>query len=341
MKYIKVDKENIKKMINENVILVFAIKKSRLKAKQLAILEVACLLEDYGITFIRNGPLGDVKGVFSFFVSREKYMEIQKSLKYLGYSDKVYLILFDGDESINESDISSINDLKWKNYPYQLYDFFEQDSNIYYKQSPDVREFMILDYDDNVKEVHGYRGDGSELGRRALPVEDSRCIVNLTIPSSRKSFLDPFAGGGGIIYQAKYINRKMELYSIDIDKKVAPGLEHYGSTHCVGDSSLLEFKEDYYDAIATEVPFSVGAIETITCFLEKAKKALKRKGIIILMCGSNQTEKINTCLMKNYTVVISKKVNRKGTDVNLFIAIQDDEFYNELILFADYISTIY
>ena len=63
---------------------------------------------------------------------------------------------------------------------YSISNLFFQDKQIYKKHSADNRKFIIRQNNKD-KVVYGYRGDGSEMGRRALPVEDARCMVNLCL----------------------------------------------------------------------------------------------------------------------------------------------------------------
>ena len=53
-------------------------------------------------------------------------------------------------------------------------------------------------------------------------MEDARCLINLALPSKIRTMVDPFAGAGGIVYQAKYMDKNIEVFSVDTDKTLEP-----------------------------------------------------------------------------------------------------------------------
>ncbi len=341
-KYLEVEKKNLKELLKDYNVMCCKIRNSRIKSKQLAILEMIMLNYEKDVCFIKNPPLGDVKGIISFFVRKSDWNEVVNRLKYLGYSNRFFELSFNDTTSINETDILSINRLNWKGLDYSLLNLFEQDEKKYEQQSPHNREFKIISNDGTVKTLEGYRGDGSEFGRRALPVEDARCMVNLSVPFRNKNIIDPFAGGGGIIYMYKYINPTVTMTSIDIESVLKPGLEFYGSTHHVGNASETKINK-MFDALVTEVPFNQKAVEDIKATLSNMYNNLNKNAIIVFMCSSSQSEELEKFLSANLesNLIFKKQLNRKGTDVAIQIWTKDKELSNDLTSLIKIVKEIY
>ena len=66
-RYVEIDGKNIKELTSNNNVVCCRLRNSRIKSKQLAIMEMLLMNYDLGLRFIKNGPLGDVKGIVSFF----------------------------------------------------------------------------------------------------------------------------------------------------------------------------------------------------------------------------------------------------------------------------------
>lgn len=340
--YTTISKNNIDDYIDHYVLIVFALRNSRIKAKQLAIMEAYFALSTVGGIFVSNGPLGDVKGVFSFFVPIQRLEEVRHILKGIGYCNRFYILDFRSEQSENHTDIISINELVWKGKRFSLHTFLIQDASIYEAQSPHNRKFIIMDHNNEEKVVHGYRGDGTETGRRALPVEDGRCLVNLSSPYNAKMMLDPFAGGGGIVFQAKYLNAALDVYSIDIDPIVAPGLQFYGSRHAVGDARDIQFEAQQFDSIVTEVPFASSATDTVIQAIEHLKVFLKDDGQIVMMSGVEQAMMLDQFVRSiGFYNYVFEQINRKGTDVAIMAWTKSSEKVDKLKDFLDVVKKIH
>ncbi len=341
-KYVRVTTQNIDEYLEKYFVLVCSIRNSRIKAKQVSILEVLCCLDPLQGIFIANGPLGDIKGLISFFVLKEYKNILPSYLEKLGYCNKFYILDFDNPELESTCDIDSINSLIWKKRKFSIHLFYEQCEKVYKRQSPHNRHFRIIGYDNVVRDVYGYRGDGSEKGRRALPVEDARCLVNLALPSKIKTMIDPFAGGGGIIYQAKYINKNIEVFSIDIDKVLEPGLTFYGSRHYVANSAQIDLEPHIFDAVITEVPFTLDALDDICNTLINFDQYLSQSGRIVIMISKNQFDNIQKCIKElNWYVVMSCLVNRKGTDVVVMVCVKSHEIYKKTRQVIDVVKYVF
>jgi len=317
--------------LTEFSLIACRLRNSRIKAKQTAVLEMIFSQYDNEVLFVPNGPLSDIKGVFSVFCPKKRLNAFKERLYGAGYCDKFYSLDFNDESGRNQTDLKSVNPLVWKGRKFSADYFFIQDSKIYEEHSPHNREFKIEDSSGEVKTVFGYRGDGSELGRRSLPVEDARCMVNLSMPHKNKRAVDPFAGAGGIIYEYKYISDNGDITSIDIDPVLKPGLEFYGSAHFVMNAKDSSFAPNSFDSVITEVPFSQNAVDEIIASLLKITESLSNEGIIVLMCKINQTEKIFNALsgIKLYHL-FSQKIDRKGTDVEISVWHKNEDFMRNI-----------
>ncbi|MEJ6951549.1 TRM11 family SAM-dependent methyltransferase [Natronospora cellulosivora (SeqCode)] len=315
-RYITITGNNIDAYLNNNYLILFSLRNSRIKAKKLAIMEVYFALSSLDTIFIKNGPLGDLKGVFSFFVPKDSFDKLHIFLKSIGYCDKFYILGFRGKLPKNNSDLKIKSELIWKGKPFSINNFYDQDESLYQEHSANNRKFLIKDNNNQEKEVFGYRGDGSEFGCRALPVEDARCLINLSDFNTSLRMLDPFAGGGGIIYQAKYIKKTIDVYSIDIDPVLAPGLRYYGSKHFTANSSELIFADDFFDSIVTEVPFSNKATGDIIKTIKNLKNSINKNGSLVMMSSFEQSSIIADYINElGFYQYVSQRINRKGNDV--------------------------
>ena len=75
----EVTKNSIDDYLYKYNIIACKIRSSRLKAKQIAILEILFAQIDNEILVIKNGPLGDIKGMISFFCP--KFISITSAIK--------------------------------------------------------------------------------------------------------------------------------------------------------------------------------------------------------------------------------------------------------------------
>jgi len=352
--FIEVTKTNIDFLLSRYKVVACKIRNSRIKVKQTAVLEMIFSQYEKKILFILNGPLGDIKGIISFFCPKENLLSLKENLFSIGYCDKFYLLDFDDtckqtDFTVckNQTNLVSINPLVWKGRKFSIDYFFIQDNKVYEEQSPHNREFKILDSGGEEKTVIGYRGDGSETGRRSLPVEDARCIVNLSMPWKNKKFIDPFAGAGGIIFAFKYIASQAEfakgsITSIDIDPVLKPGLNFLSDVHYTMDAKDAAFAENSFDSIITETPFSNKAVNDINTAISKILKSLTVDGILVIMCKTDQTERIYESLFKSDVYLIfNQMIDRKGIDVEISVWCKDKEFFSGMEKYMSILSKIH
>jgi len=315
----EVTKSNIDAYLRGYRVIVCRIRNSRLKAKQLALLEMFFAQYDNEVLAIKNGPLGDIKGIVSFLCPRENLASFRERLFGIGYCHKFYLLDF-GDTLVESAGLRSINPLVWKGKKFSVGDFYEQESKEYERRSAHKREFRIIGSDGDVKTVFGYRGDGSELGRRSLPVEDARCMINLSLPHKNNRMIDPFAGAGGIVLEFGHIVPGGSMTSVDIDPVLKPGLEFYGSTHYVMNAADTAFPENSFDSVVTEVPFSENATGDIAKALAGLNSCLSNDGVFVIMCGKSQTMAIYGAMAElGNHLLFSHGVDRKGMDVEISV----------------------
>ena len=310
--YVQLDKSSIDDYLGHYYVLACRLRNSRLKAKRIAIMELFMAMLPYESIFLANGPLSNIKGLICYLIPRSSVSTIRDVLQKIGYCEAFYILNFD--EDIDEAnDIASAVDQVWKGRRFAVQKILGQDRNIYDSQSPHNKMFAMA-----TGNVRGYRGDGSALGRRALPVEDCRCLVNLANPSSMGTMIDPFAGAGGIICAVRFINGSIRATTIDIDPILAIGLEEYGATHHVGDASQI-FLNEKFDAIITELPFALDV--TILKGLKNICGYLEAKGSVSVMCAPHQFNDIRKFVrdMGMY-VYCEYQVNRKGIDVAIIAA---------------------
>ncbi len=326
-KFIEIDKNNISDLLLEYDAYIFSTRNSRIKAKQVAILESFFVLIDIDSLFVINGPLGDVKGIFCFLIHKKYNEENLKNLfERLGYVNLIYKLNFSNFDNLTS--LTSINEFIWKDRKFGLEIFYRQDDKLYISQSAHNRKFIIKTINNENKIVYGYRGNGTALGSRGLPVEDCRCLLNLVAFSRVNSFIDLFAGGGGIVYQSKYFNKNVIAYSIDIDDTLALGLEYYGAKHFVGDASTISLDFSNIDAVVTEVPFCDEATSTVVESLKNINKYLSENANYSIMCAESQCREIIEGLSSlDLILFYQTKINRKGTDICILCYTKSKDFY--------------
>ena len=328
MKYITVTKLNLEDYLHAYDVLVCQIRQSRIKAKQWAALEMSTLLSPLDAIFITNSPIGDAKGIISYFVPKGAEDALKGALKNCGYCQEFFMLDFTLKKPTASVGIQSINPYIWKGKRFALTDFYAIDKDAFESQSIMNRLFAVYQQDFTVKYVKGYRGDGSDAGRRALPLEDARLMVNLVSPKDIYRLLDPFAGGGGILLAAKHVDESLYLTSADIDRVVEPGLKMYAHEHHTCDARELVI-DGQVDAIVTEVPFSTAYTDIIIDALDNVIQYLADDGRLVLMCHMDQFLMIGGALPELYPIFY-KDIDRKGTPITISYWTKSREFYESM-----------
>jgi hypothetical protein len=290
-------------------IFISKLRNARIKALSLAKLEAEQLLGDFGTEIMLSNPLSCEKGTFAVKIAKSLNWDLfLERLLHLGYTNTVYLCEFGKDKPFK---------YHWKRKAFDLKEVYVEDKKVLLERSPNNREFVIKTHDGAEKTVKGYRGSSGETGKRALPVYDCKLMTNLVYRLETVRFLDPFAGGGGIVLEAK--SKNWEVYSLDIDPILEPGLLKYGARHSTGNASHIPYKDDFFDAIATEVPFSKTAEEDIKKSIYEMERVIKENCEIVLMCAEHQSDMIRYIAKKaSLFINIDEPLNRKGTSCNIF-----------------------
>lgn len=207
----------------------------------------------------------------------------------------------------------------WRGKRYNLVRVFEEDDEFIRERAPDRRIFLLEDDGGGVRPVQGYRGSGAALSRRGLPVPDARLLVNLVSPrtllvSKDIAFLDPFSGAGGIVIEALDIG--YTVFSVDIDHRLRPGLEHFGARHHVTDATQLPFEDGMFIAIATEPPYHRDTRAMLSKALGEMYRVLTPGGRLAMLVAEWQVQYLLD-VSKRYSLQLrlASSINRKGTKV--------------------------
>ena len=295
----------------EKNILIFRIKTSRLKARNLALEEVKSFLSDVdNVEVVVGGPLSTEKGVIAAYLPKNFDVDIlEPDFSGLGYIQQVDLMVQESRESKNT--------IKWKGCFYSLETIYEEDKEEVRNQAPDKRRFLLPDPTGALRYVNGYRGDGTETGKRALPVEDCKFMLNLSKIKRGQKVLDPFAGAGGIVFAA--VNAGLDVYSSDIDPKMQYGLRDFGSKHFVSDVRHLPFDNNFFDSIVTEAPFDKNVTNNVAEGLAEMQRVVKKSGYIVLMVADHQVDQIRQkAVSLGLDIYVDQPLDRKGTAVHIF-----------------------
>ena len=295
----------------EKNILIFRIKTSRLKARNLALEEVKSFLSDIdNVEVVIGGPLSSEKGVIAVYLPKTFDIDLlDNEFQKLGYIEQVDLMV--------PAQRESKNTIKWKGAFYNLDTIYEEDKEAIRNQAPDKRRFLLPDPNGNLRYVNGYRGDGTETGKRALPVEDCKFMLNLSKIKAGQKVLDPFAGGGGIVFAA--VQAGLDVYSSDIDPKMQYGLKDFGAKHSVADIRKLPFETNFFDSVVTEAPFDKNVTTNVATGLAEMQRVIKPNGYIVLMVADYQVEEIRQkALSLGLEIYVDQALDRKGTPVHIF-----------------------
>lgn len=293
---------------------VCTVRSSRAKAVELARAEVAALLRDCDLSLPAGGPLSERPGIYWVDLAEVHARTMEERAPRLGYTERIEELAATGPPRRNRPD----GPLKWKGSWYEPLTLWESDPEEVRLSSPDMRDFALRGEDGSVRIARGYRGDGSSLGPKALPVPDCRLLVNLVFAQDIRSLLDPFAGAGGIVHEAS--RNGYSVTSMDVEPTVAPGLEGFGATHHVGDAGAMPFDSASFDAIATELPYAEETPEAVRRWTDETLRVLRPGARCAVMCSLAQREVIAAAASRSGAVVeLCEEVDRRGTDVAVLV----------------------
>jgi hypothetical protein len=302
-----------------NLFVVY-MRQSRIKARVPAVLEVLSLLRPLQPIAPLRGPLAGEKGAFWIAVAPSFTQPAIQLLSRLGYSYAVDRVLPAEHVEPASTEIQQHErTIAWRGGKYNLVRVYEEDQQLMRDRAPDRRTFWLENEEGEVRPVKGYRGSGSALSRRGLPVADARLLVNLVSPrtapvSKELVFLDPFAGAGGIVLEA--LDSGYSVYSVDVDSRLRPGLEQLGARHYVADATQLPFDDDMFSAIATEPPYDRSTCDMLSIALDEMYRVLAPGGGLAMLVAQWQVQYLlDASAEYGLRLRLACPINRKGTDV--------------------------
>jgi hypothetical protein len=294
----------------DDVLLIFYLREARRKARTAAQMEALCLLRDLHPTAPESGPLAERGGVFWIGLPAASLDRAVSRLPRLGYTQAVDLPEDTAHIAVRRS--TAAERVRWRRREYQLTRLYEEDAEAARESAPDRRIFRLESASGEVRTVQGYRGDGGPLSRRGLPTCDARLLVNLVTSAPGATFLDPFAGVGGLVIEA--VASGYRVLSCDRDPTLRHGLAALGAQHCVADARQLPFGPETIDALATEPPYDKQSEESVIEALHEMDRVIKRSGRIALLCAAWQAEGLRqTAAALGLASFLDSPINRKGT----------------------------
>ncbi len=291
--------------------LVLHLRRSRRKARDAAVAEVAALLSDRGGHALPGGPLSEVSGVAWVGLDETPAAVIAGRLRSLGYTRAVELVrpaaaVADPDAAWHRA--------WWRGRDVVLVPVYEESDDALRAGAPDRRSFLLECGDGIVRRIEGYRGGRGPLEHRALPVADARLLVNLVAAPLGGRLLDPFAGAGGVTIEARAAGWR--TYSGDIDVTLRYGLAELADAHMVADAAALPFAPGSVDAVATEPPYYPTALAVVLTSVAEIARVLRPGGRAALLVGADQAEAVRLAgEQAGLTPELDTAIDRKGTRV--------------------------
>lgn len=292
-------------------VLVFRLDDARRRAQCAAVAEALALIGTLGAHTLQDGPLGTQRGLFHLALPSDSLDAATLLVRRLGYTSVVERVVF-----LDAARTRRSRAARWKGRPYVLEPVYRIDRGERRDHAPDRREFVVPAAGGGVRRVVGYRGGDSATARRGLPVVDARLLVNLAFRGSPCPLLDPFAGAGGIVAEARAA--KAVVYSADVDPFVRYGLQHLGARHVVADARRLPFASGCFGAIASEPPFDPDTTAAVCDALREIDRVLHGPGTVAVMVAAHQAAAIrDAAALLAWRNDLDEPVDRKGTAVHV------------------------
>jgi SAM-dependent methyltransferase len=296
--------------VTSTAVLICHLRPARRKARLLAQGEALALLETFAARPLDGGPLSESGGVFWVEIDAGDIEPARLRLPLLGYTTGVQtLVPVLGRQGA---------DLRWRGVDYTLETLYEEDPALAREAAPDRRPFLGR-VSGELRQIKGYRGDGSALSRRVLPAYDARMLANLAVGGGRGSALDPFAGVGGILLALA--RPGVALVSVDIDPWLGHGLARLScGRHQTADARHLPFGDGSVAAIATEPLFDPEADEAVVASIAELARVLAPGGRLALICAARQSSMLGAAAGAGGLVaVLRSALDRKGTECGVFL----------------------
>jgi SAM-dependent methyltransferase len=270
--------------------------------------EAVALLADLGATPAPGGPLAEQPGIAWIALPREAVAAASERLPRLGYTAAVAEVLPAEEATAGDSPV------RWGRRPHALRVLYEADPEFFRSRAPDRRAFLLEGPSGAPRRVTGYRGGAAQLSHRALPVHDARLLVNLAFRPQLGVLLDPFAGAGGIVLEAR--DAGWTVLSTDLDPALRFGLSELATVHLVADARALPLGHQSVDAIATEPPYHPSATGMLLEGLGELARVLRRGGRLTMLVGAGQRPHLLTRAEQlGFCNELDTPVDRKGTAV--------------------------
>lgn len=297
---------------SDRTTLVAHVRPSRQKARRTAVAEILALLRDLGATASASGPLAQVRGIIWVTIPEENVATAQSRLQRLGYTCAVDIV-----RELPENRAEAETITKWKGRNVALVRIYKEPDNQLRESAPDRRTFLLEGADGVVRPVVGYRGSPGSLEHRALPVVDARLLVNLVWQPKGGILLDPFAGAGGVVIEAKLAG--WTTVSLDNDPSLRFGLNRLADLHVVGTAAMLPFGDASVDAIATEPPYHPSVLDMVTDSIGEMFRVLRAGGRGALLVAADQAQQVRCTLARlDVALELDEPIDRKGTAVHCF-----------------------
>jgi hypothetical protein len=291
---------------------VLKIVRSRRKARSAAVAEVVAVLEDLGGRPLPGGPRSEVAGVAWAAVDKEApLVELSHRLDRLGYCEAV-------DLAVPRAELDEPDErwpmARWRGADVVLVPVQSHGTDELRAEAPDQRSFLLECDDGVVRRIQGYRGGRGPLEHRALPTSDARLLVNLVHQSDGGTLLDPFAGAGSVILQAR--SRGWRTLSSDVDRRLRFGLAELADYHVVADAASLPVQPGRVDAVATEPPYDNRALDCVQSSVGQAAAVLRPGGRIAMLIASTQVEQVRRSALETGLLVdLELPIDRRGLAV--------------------------
>ena len=212
----------------------------------------------------------------------------------LGYTEAILEIRY---EPYRGEELSRIDRGRWfigdgreQDTKVHQSEVYVQDAASLVADAPSNRTFEIREAGQNRLAV-GHRS------HRALSTLDARCLLNVAAVDPTETILDPFAGYGGIVREAK--RRDLRISASDIDRLVSPGLlAQNPEIYSVADARHLPYPTGHFDLIVTEPPFRTAYRQAVNDSLPELHRVIKPDGRMILLIEKDMLDQIQDALCK-------------------------------------------
>lgn len=293
-------------------ILLLQLWPARAKAREAATAEAARLLADLGARPLAGGPLADRPGMCWVDLPTGNLPDAAERLPLLGYTAAVRVVV-PADEAR-----SGDERIRWRGRPHAVRLMYGADVEWWRRRAPDRRTFLLECGDGVVRSVAGYRGGRDPLSHRALPVHDARLLTNLVHRPGRLALIDPFAGAGSIVMEAR--DRGWLAISADVDPTLRHGLDRLGSGHVVADARSLPFPVGTFDAVATEPPYHASAADAVEEAMGELQRVLRPGCLLAMLVASDQRAGlVRRASRLGLSPELDVAVNRKGLPVTVLV----------------------